>query len=417
MSTLAFNKEGEPFSFDNRTHQLRLRRFRKPGARGTCEAVLDADGEQVYIDVDADYAELRRAVDHVAGFYRLDQCDEDGRPIADLPAAYVSVEAVRNAGLSGDADAMTVVRELAAINAEVAKTMADRFAAVMQSTAEILRAADGAGIAHRKPVVEIANVEDDKDEDADDDDVAPEPAPPTALESIATILQAVQPMLDTAMALYAQLKANAAQAGAPGPAHATPPAAATASESEPASAPPSTASPSSGSVPDGAAAGSSGAASASATTTEKQTAKSASATASATPATPTSSASAASSETARRTPTAAKPPVSSVSGPAGETSAPTAVQPSETPATAVRNASLAPTMQQVAHLTAIRARLTPKEAAIAERVMKQMTPDMLGQWLVALSEQSVDEAVQTIRKTVASIELAQRNTPSDGKRG
>lgn len=74
-------------------------------------------------------------------------------------------------------------------------------------------------------------------------------------------------------------------------------------------------------------------------------------------------------------------------------------------------------MQQVAHLTAIRARLTPKEAAIAERVMKQMTPDMLGQWLVALSEQSVDEAVQTIRKTVASIELAQCNTPGDGKRG
>jgi hypothetical protein len=413
MSTLAFNKEGEPFSFDNRTHQLRLRRFRKPGARGTCEAVLDADGDQVYIDVDADYAELRRAVDNVTGFYRLDQCDEDGRPIADLPAAYVSVEAVRNAGLSGDADAMTVVRELAAINAEVAKTMADRFAAVMQSTAEILRAADGAGIAHRKPVLEIASDEDDKDEIDDDDDDAPDSAPPTALESIATILQAVQPMLDTAMALYTQLKANAAQAGAPGAAHATPPAAATASESEPASVPPSTASPSSGSVPDGAAAGSSGAASASATTTEKQTAKGASAT----PATPPSSASAASSETARRVPTAAKPPASSVSAPASETSASTTVQPSEAPATAVRNASLAPTMQQVAHLTAIRARLTPKEAAIAERVMKQMTPDMLGQWLVALSEQSVDEAVQTIRKTVASIELAQRNTPGDGKRG
>lgn len=414
MSTLAFNKEGEPFSFDNRTHQLRLRRFRKPGARGTCEAVLDADGEQVYIDVDADYAELRRAVDHVAGFYRLDQCDEDGRPIADLPAAYVSVEAVRNAGLSGDADAMTVVRELAAINAEVAKTMADRFAAVMQSTAEILRAADGAGIAHRKPVLEIANDEDDKDEGADDDDdVAPEPAPPTALESIATILQAVQPMLDTAMALYAQLKANAAQAGTPGAAHATPPAAATASESEPPSAPPSTASPSSGSVPDGAAAGSSEVASASAATTEKQTAKGASTAASGTPATQTTGAAAASSETARKSPTPAKPPASSVSAPVVETSAPTA----ESPATAVRNASLAPTMQQVAHLTAIRARLTPKEAAIAERVMKQMTPDMLGQWLVALSEQSVDEAVQTIRKTVASIEPAQRNTPGDGKRG
>ena len=53
----------------------------------------------------------------------------------------------------------------------------------------------------------------------------------------------------------------------------------------------------------------------------------------------------------------------------------------------------------------------------AAELMKQMTPDMLGQWLVALSEQSVDDAVQTIRKTVASIELAQRNTPVDGKRG
>lgn len=75
MSTLAFNKEGEPFSFDPRTDQLRLRRFRNPGARGTCEVVLDGDGEQVHIDADADHAELRHAVNNVPGFYRLDQCE------------------------------------------------------------------------------------------------------------------------------------------------------------------------------------------------------------------------------------------------------------------------------------------------------------------------------------------------------
>ena len=446
MSTLAFNKEGEPFSFDDRTHELRLRRFRKPGARGTCEAVLDADGEQVYIDVDADYAELRHAVDNVAGFYRLDQCDEDGRPIPDLPAAYVAVETLRNAGVSGDVDALSVVRELAAINAEVAKTMADRFAAVMQSTAEILRAADGAGIAHRKPEPAIAEVEDD-DDDGDDDEVAPEPPPPSALESIATILQTVQPMLATVMALYAQIKANTEKSAAQSAAHATPPAAATASASEPASAPPSAAAPSSESVPNGAAAGSSGDGPAPETTSDDKTTRAQTAsstgsaaspkaesatssahntTASAKP-TESSSAGSASSATARTTSTARTATGSSTPAAAPTRPTPAAQSSASRPAsptagagpaaTGVRNGPFVPTMQQISLLTAIRARLTPREAAFAERVVMQMTEEVRAQWLVALSAQSVDEAVETIRKAIASVELAQRNTPTDGKRG
>jgi hypothetical protein len=97
MSELAFDKEGNPFRFSRRTQKLRPRRWKNAGQRGTCAAVLDPDGEQLFIDADAEYAEFRAAVGNVPGFYRLDQCDEDGEAIEAAPPAYVSIDSVRNA--------------------------------------------------------------------------------------------------------------------------------------------------------------------------------------------------------------------------------------------------------------------------------------------------------------------------------
>jgi hypothetical protein len=83
--------------------------------------------------------------------------------------------------------------------------------------------------------------------------------------------------------------------------------------------------------------------------------------------------------------------------------------PTAAPPTGVRNAPLAPTTQQIAHLTAIYARLTPNEQAIAQQVIARMSHDVRARWLVDLSAQSVDQAVRKIRDTIASLQLAQRD--------
>ena len=92
MSPLAFDKQGKPFSWHQRTAKLRVRLFRNPAARGTCCQVLDGVGSPLFVDADLDYTDFRRAVSGVPGLYRLDQCDEDGVEIDDTAPAYVSIE-------------------------------------------------------------------------------------------------------------------------------------------------------------------------------------------------------------------------------------------------------------------------------------------------------------------------------------
>ncbi len=153
MSELAFDKEGNLFRFSRRTKKLRPRRWKNAGQRGTCAAVLDPDGEQLLVDADAEYTEFRAAVGNVPGFYRLDQCDEDGALIEDAPPAYVSIESVRNSAPVAEIDSRdALIRDLAQINAEMTRTIVERFSNVMQAAADVLRAADGAGVPRREPL-------------------------------------------------------------------------------------------------------------------------------------------------------------------------------------------------------------------------------------------------------------------------
>jgi len=71
-------------------------------------------------------------------------------------------------------------------------------------------------------------------------------------------------------------------------------------------------------------------------------------------------------------------------------------------ADAPRNAppGIEPTPQQWAHLFAIRARLSPREAAITETVAVRMPLEMRAQWLAELSMLSVDEAVEAVRSMI-----------------
>ncbi len=113
MSQLAFDKDGQPFQFSPRLHTLSVRRFRNPGGRGTCEVVRDEDGDPLHVPGDSALGEFRAAVAYVPGLYRLDQHDEGGLEIPDAPAAYVVIDPPRNGLLSGSADPLVVVRDLA----------------------------------------------------------------------------------------------------------------------------------------------------------------------------------------------------------------------------------------------------------------------------------------------------------------
>jgi hypothetical protein len=177
MSELAFDASGEPIAFPAAAEELRVRRFRNPGMRGACEVVHDRDGAPLFIPVDATYLELRSLVDHAPGRYRLDPVDASRRVLADAEAAYVTInEAGRSgAGALHGEDRDLFLRELVRANADMARTIADRFAGVMQAAADLLRAADGAGLPQRAPapVESVTAGDDDPDDEADDDDEAP----------------------------------------------------------------------------------------------------------------------------------------------------------------------------------------------------------------------------------------------------
>lgn len=67
-----------------------------------------------------------------------------------------------------------------------------------------------------------------------------------------------------------------------------------------------------------------------------------------------------------------------------------------------------PTREQLAHLTAIRARLSPTEQAIAQNTVSRMEPQMLASWLEALSSMSVEEATELIRQMVSEVQSKAR---------
>ena len=172
MSDLHFDADGEPAKVPAEAEELRVRRFRKPGERGACEVVHGADGSPLYVPVDLSYPEFRKLVESVPGRYRLDPVDAGRRPCAGAIALYVTIETPRNAAGAGD-ERDLIVRELMRANVEMmranvemTKNVTERLATMMTATAEILRAADGAGLPRREP----ARMPEDEGEGTDEDD-------------------------------------------------------------------------------------------------------------------------------------------------------------------------------------------------------------------------------------------------------
>jgi hypothetical protein len=125
--------------------------------RGAPELVYGRDGRPLTIGIEADIDELREAVGF-AGKYRLDPINDDGKGVENVPAAYIQVvKPLRNADgatPSTPATSDDTLREAMRFNTELAKSVIERFPEMMTAAAELLRAADGAGLPSRKPLVD-----------------------------------------------------------------------------------------------------------------------------------------------------------------------------------------------------------------------------------------------------------------------
>ena len=118
---------------------------------------------------------------------------DDGKCVEDVPPAYVQVvRAPRNAepiAVSSTAPSDDTLREAMRLNTELARSVIDKFPEMMTAAAELLRAADGAGIPARQPRA----VDEDDEDDGDDD--APVAASSPAFEFINTLVAQVVPIV------------------------------------------------------------------------------------------------------------------------------------------------------------------------------------------------------------------------------
>jgi len=168
MSELAFNVNGEPFEVPAAAIGWRVKRLK---AKGAPEVVYGRDGLPLVLPVDSDLDDLRVEVG-TPGRYRLDPIDEANKPVLNGTPGYVFVHAdarpVEGAASSGTRSTTSpsdnIVIEAMRMNAEMARTIIDRFPQMLESAATLLRAADGAGLPARLPQL-IAGQEIETDEE------------------------------------------------------------------------------------------------------------------------------------------------------------------------------------------------------------------------------------------------------------
>lgn len=362
MSELAFDKDGEPIEIHPDMEWWGVRAFQNPGARGTCSIPRDDDGAPIHIDRAGGFLDLKRAVRGVPALYRLDQCDASRARIVGAPAAYVLIsESSRNgtgyAGNHGATDQdplVLVLMELIRAQSDALRVTAKEQSNMMRAASELLRAADQAGISRRPaPPPEPANEIDDDDEELEDDTDDDQPPPKHVSE---VLVEKLIPKLDMMLSHYIAKRMKT---------ETPPPAAAPSPTPAPAPAPAPAAAPGATPPPAPAAAGPS-------------------------PVPPPPA------------PAAPSPAATGATGTETVETTTVTVTPSATaaPESAARNTAPTITPEQINHLLAIRARLSPREQAIADLVRERMTPAQQEQWLTELSAMSVDEALKVVRAMI-----------------
>lgn len=188
MSELAFNIQGEAFEPPPAAIGWRIRRMKKQGAP---EVVYGRDGLPLVIPIEAGMDDLKAAVD-ISARYRLDPIDDTGKNVKDGVPAYVCVNRDLPDGVPAAAAARNalpvandnIVIEAMRMNAEMARSVIERFPLMMEAAAVLLRAADGAGLPARPGMAT------DGTEETDDS----QPQPPT-VSALQMMLGQVVPVL------------------------------------------------------------------------------------------------------------------------------------------------------------------------------------------------------------------------------
>ena len=199
-SELAFNLNGEPFDVPPHAAGWRVRKMKHKGAP---EVVYGRNGMPLILPIEADLDDVRQETT-APGRYRLDPVDEANRPIPEAPVGYVYVHdqthaphapATTTALLRSASD--NVVIEAMRMNAEIAKSVVDRFPQMLEAASTLLRAADGAGLPARMPrPAEVTDEGVDQDDDEDEPEAAR--AAPAGFDLNAIVAQLV-PMIVTSL--------------------------------------------------------------------------------------------------------------------------------------------------------------------------------------------------------------------------
>ena len=132
--------------------------------RGGNPKVLRRGGLPLIIPITATVDMLREAVDGKSGLYRLDPCDENGRDIDDADFAVIEIESDDDQGDADDGANRPVggvIGELLKTNREMAQTLMQalstisaqqQIAPILDASAALIQAADGAGLPERSPI-------------------------------------------------------------------------------------------------------------------------------------------------------------------------------------------------------------------------------------------------------------------------
>lgn len=199
MSELAFNLNGEPFDVPETATGWRVRRMK---AKGAPEVVYGRNGQPLVVPIDADVDDVRSEVG-TAGRYRFDAVDELNKPIDAVSAGYAYIHERSHAAAPGMASTSLppptgvpfeqVLIEALRTQAAIAMAVVERFPQMIDSSATLLRAADGAGLPARTPREDEAPEEED-DGDADEASAANAPASPS-FDLLNTLVAQLVPLL------------------------------------------------------------------------------------------------------------------------------------------------------------------------------------------------------------------------------
>lgn len=191
---LAWGADGAAIAVPSEATHWRVRLLPSKGGN---PKVIRRAGIPLLLPISATLDLLREAVDGKPGLYRLDPCTE-GCPIEDTDFAVIEVEGEEEEDASANDAPSGVVGELLKTNREMAQTLMhalatlsaqQQIAPILDASAALLHAADGAGLPERTPRRALVRAAQPQLAGA------PAPADPSPLDKLLTMIVPFAPQL------------------------------------------------------------------------------------------------------------------------------------------------------------------------------------------------------------------------------